>query len=905
MHTRWTWQSLVTGLLSLYALAALPSVGIAQASEASGALWKVGAAKRSITPDPLLPVSGGLGPTHPVSGKKGELTVRAAVFRRGTTTVGVVSLDVLGFPSVLGDRVRKLVPRIPPDHILIGATHTHSAPCCYAFPDGKGGHTGDLKYIDWVCHQAAEALNEAFDRAMPARIRIGTDEAQGKIAFNYYAPPLYDRRMSVIEAVTPKGETIVTLVNYAIHPEVLGPDAGLVSPDCIGPMVEKLEATRGGMAMFMNGAQGGMITADNRDFNAKPDPYRAKWPSIGTWEECVRIGHQMASEAARIADAADWQKRPILACHSRDVTFPVESDAIWAVVKHSPLNYPRNEEDRTVTSRINLVQLGDAQILTIPGEALPNIGFYLKRKMRGRHNLLFGLTNDAFGYILTKVDYKSFPIYDYVSRTSLGEYTGEILIEASLKLIESASGTTTSSHSADRPNILLCIADDWGYPHAGCYGDQVVRTPHIDALAKRGVRFEHAFVSSPSCTPSRGALLTGQWHWRLGAAGNLWCIWPGQFKTYVDLLEAHGYAVGFQGKGWGPGRAEGRNPAGPRFRSFQEFLEKKDPDKPFCFWIGTIDPHRPYKPGSGRASGLDLDRIRLPGCFPDSPVVRSDVADYYFEVERFDRVVGHAVETLRKRGELEKTLIVVTGDHGMPFPRGKSNLYDLGTRVPLIVHWPQKIDRPQVVSDFVSLCDLAPTFLHVAGVARPAEMTGRSLLPILTSGKSGQVDPSWSWIIFGKERHVPAQEAPDMGGYPCRAIRTRDFLYIRNYRPDRWPNGTPHYQRAAIRGVWYGDTDNGPTKSYIIDHRNDDPHHLWYYRLCFAKRPREELYDLRRDPEQLHNVAGDPAYAADLKSLSQRLTRELIVTGDPREVGGAEETFEKTPYLGRGPRYPH
>lgn len=476
-------------------------------------------------------------------------------------------------------------------------------------------------------------------------------------------------------------------------------------------------------------------------------------------------------------------------------------------------------------------------------------------------------------------------------------------ITSTLLLVLTVAGLASNGWADSKPNILLCIADDWGYPHAGCYGDTVVRTPNIDRLAENGIRFERAFVSSPSCTPSRGAILTGQWHWRLGAAGNLWCIWPDGLTTYVDILRKNGYAVGFQGKGWGPGRAEGGNPAGPRFRSFEKFLQQKDPDSPFCYWIGTIDPHRPYKPGSGKESGLPLDQIRLPGCFPDSPIVRSDVADYYYEVERFDRVVGNAMDTLRRRGELENTLVVVTGDHGMPFPRGKSNLYDLGTRVPLIVHWPRRIRSAQVVSDFASLCDLAPTFLEAAGITPPRDMTGKSLLPLLVAGKSGQIDDERNFILFGKERHVPSQEAPDMGGYPCRAIRTGDFLYIRNYRPDRWPNGTPHHERAAIRGVWYGDTDNGPTKSYIIDHRNDDARHLFLYRICFAKRPGEELYDLRRDPNQLHNVAGEPGYAEVKAQLASQLTRQLVATRDPREIGGADEIFEKQPYLGAGPRF--
>jgi hypothetical protein len=398
---------------------------------------QVGAAVRNITPNPLLPVSGGMGTPRPTKEKRGELMARALVFRNGETTVAVVALDSLGFPSVLGDRVRARVSRIPPQNILIASTHTHSAPDCYAFPDGRGGHTGDLKYMQFVCDRAAEAVNAAFDQLQPAYIRIATGEAKGKIAYNYYAPDLYDRRMSVIQAVSPQGKVIATLVNYAIHPEVLGNNVGILSPDLVGPLCDKIEASAGGTAIFLNGAQGGMITADNRNLNEPKEPLRAVWKDSRTWEECLRIGRLMADEALRIVKDAPEQRDPQLFCDSMSVRFPVDSLLMWAVIIASPLNYPHNS-DRSVNARLNIVNLGNAQILTIPGEALPNIGFYLKRKMRGKHTLLFGLTNEAFGYILTKVDFQSFPRYDYVSRTSLGEMTGEILIDKSLELVKKA-----------------------------------------------------------------------------------------------------------------------------------------------------------------------------------------------------------------------------------------------------------------------------------------------------------------------------------------------------------------------------------------------------------------------------------------------------------------------------------
>jgi hypothetical protein len=392
--------------------------------------FRAGIAVRVVTPDPLLPVSGGVGPSYPVTKKEGDLTVRALVFADDQTRVAIVSADFLGFPSVLGNKVRAKVKGIPPENILIGATHTHSAPDCYGFSDGKGGFAIDLKYIDSVCDRMAEAINEAVSKLQPARLRIATGEAKGKIAYNYYAPQLYDPRCSIIQALGMDGRPFATLVNYAIHPEVLGSRAGILSPDLIGTLCERIEAKAGGVAIFMNGAQGGMVTADNRGPEGK---------DLRTWAECERIGTLLADEALRLVDSARPQPNPKIFCAARTISFPVDSPALRAVMINSPLGYPTNDASR-VTTQLNLINIGNAQILTIPGEALPNIGYYLKRKMRGEHNLLFGLTNDAFGYILTKVDWSSFKRYDYVSRTSLGEMTGEIYIEEALKVIGASPG---------------------------------------------------------------------------------------------------------------------------------------------------------------------------------------------------------------------------------------------------------------------------------------------------------------------------------------------------------------------------------------------------------------------------------------------------------------------------------
>jgi len=387
------------------------------------AAFRAAIAVRNVTPDPLLPVSGGVGPSHPVTSKNGELTVRALVLEQEGTRVAIVSADFLGFPAVLGNRVRAAVTNIPGTNILIGATHTHSAPDCYGFPNGKGGTDSDAKYLETVCARMAEAINEASGRLQTARIKVATGEAKGKIAYNYYAEQLYDPRCHVIQLLDATGKPFATLVNYAIHPEVLGSSAGICSPDLIGPLYDRITEKGAGTGIFMNSAQGGMVTADNR---------LKAGGEARTWDECVRIGTLLADEALRIVKDVPVQTEPKLFCAARSVSFPVDSPLMRDLLKVLPGAAADNGK---LTTQMNLVNLGDVQILSIPGEALPNIGYYLKRKMRGKHNLLFGLTNDAFAYILTKEDYDSFKRYAYVSRTSLGERTGEILVNEALRFV--------------------------------------------------------------------------------------------------------------------------------------------------------------------------------------------------------------------------------------------------------------------------------------------------------------------------------------------------------------------------------------------------------------------------------------------------------------------------------------
>jgi len=448
-----------------------------------------------------------------------------------------------------------------------------------------------------------------------------------------------------------------------------------------------------------------------------------------------------------------------------------------------------------------------------------------------------------------------------------------------------------------RPNILLCIADDWGWPDAGAYGNRSVKTPAFDRVAREGVLFEHAFVTSPSCTPSRNSILTGQHHWRLGAGVNLWSSLAPEHPVYPLLLADAGYHVGHWRKAWGPGdfRALGRteNPAGPATKGLRKFLSTRPAKAPFCFWLGSSDPHRPYAPGSGKQAGIDPAGLRVPSDLPDHEIVRSDLADYLFEVERFDRDVAAALAVLEEFGELDTTIVVITGDHGMPFPRHKCHLYDSGTRVPLAIRWPAMVKPGRVVSDFVSLADLAPTFLEAAGLKVPGVMTGRTMLPLLAAEGSGRIDPARDGVLTGRERHTPAQEAPSTAGYPSRAIRTDDYLYIRNYEPDRWPSGCP---TGSTKGRDYADCDASPTKRLLIEHR-DRPEIRPFFLLAFAKRPAEEFYLLASDPGQTMNLAGDPAHAKAQEAAARRLAAGLEATDDPR-ARGEGSLLEEGRYFG-------
>ncbi len=448
----------------------------------------------------------------------------------------------------------------------------------------------------------------------------------------------------------------------------------------------------------------------------------------------------------------------------------------------------------------------------------------------------------------------------------------------------SKSSAPGTSKTRTRTNILFAIADDWSWPHAGIAGAKVLQTPTFDRVAREGVLFTNAYISAPSCAPSRGAILTGQQFWRLEEGANLWSTLPARIPVYPNLLEQAGYHTGFAKKGWGPGdfKAGGResNPAGKSYGDFGRFMSQRRPGQPFCFWFGGYDPHRPYEWESGVKSGLDPSAVEVPACLPDSGIVRKDICDYYLEAQRFDKEVGEILTAIERMGELDNTLVVITSDNGMPFPRCKANLYDTGTHMPLAMRWGRAVKGGRVVDDFVSLTDLAPMFLEAAGLAVPAEMTGRSLMGILASGKSGRVERDRDKVFTGRERHAWVR----WGGLgsPCRAGRTGDFLYIRNFEPDRWPAGDPDDKRIYNDG--YGDADAGPSKTYMLEHK-DDTQVKRLFELAFLKRPAEELYDLKKDPNQLNNVASELSYAPVRAALTKTLEEEMKRTVDPRYYG--------------------
>lgn len=458
---------------------------------------------------------------------------------------------------------------------------------------------------------------------------------------------------------------------------------------------------------------------------------------------------------------------------------------------------------------------------------------------------------------------------------------------------------------AERPNILFIIFDDWnGSTHAGAYGCDWIKTPNFDRIAREGILFKNAFTSNPKCSPCRASILTGRNTWQLEEAVSHGGYFPKGFAVYPDLLEKSGYRIGLTGKGWGPGDFKtlakfARNPAGPSFdkrtveapasgisrndyaANFSEFLEQQPKDQPFCFWMGFTEPHRAYEYGSGERLGKKLADVKVPAYFPDTEVVRRDLLDYAVEVEWADQHIGRALAALEAAGELDRTLIIVTSDHGMPFPFVKGQIHEDAFHLPLAIRWGAAIKPGRVVEDFINVRDFAPTYLELAGLKPHPQITGKSLVNILKSPKSGWIEKR-DVMLVGKERHDIGR-ANDIG-YPVRAIRTKDFLYVHNFHPERWPAGNPETD--------FGNCDPGPTKDVI---KILGGH---YYELSFGKRLPDELYRISDDPECVRNLANDLAFKDIVADLQYKMMQMLKEEDDPR-AHGRPEIFEAYQYLGR------
>ncbi len=468
--------------------------------------------------------------------------------------------------------------------------------------------------------------------------------------------------------------------------------------------------------------------------------------------------------------------------------------------------------------------------------------------------------------------------------------------------------------TTQNPNILFAIADDISFPHMGAYGTQWVETPAFDRVAVQGILFNRAYVPNPKCGPSRSIILTGRNSWQLEDAANHWAFFPQKFKVYTEVLAGHGYFVGSTGKGWAPGIAETENGetrylAGQPYNehsaapptstissndyasNFEDFLDARPDDEPFTFWYGGHEPHRAYEYRSGIEKGgkqlSDIDEV--PDFWPDDDEVRIDMLDYAFEIEHFDYHLGRMIETLEERGVLENTIVLVTSDNGMPFPRSKGQAYEMSAHMPLAIMWPDGIEHSgRVVDDFVSFADFAPTFIELAGLTWEETgmypTVGRSLTDILYSDQDGQVNPDRDHVLLGKERHDIGR--PYDWGYPIRAIIKDDMLYVRNFEPDRWPVGNPE--------TGYLNTDGSPTKTFILDNR-DTPGMFHYWRWNFGHRPGEELYHIAEDPGCINNLVDDPDYFEIKKQLRTEMHERLREQGDPR-VMGRGHIFDAYPY---------
>jgi N-sulfoglucosamine sulfohydrolase len=426
-------------------------------------------------------------------------------------------------------------------------------------------------------------------------------------------------------------------------------------------------------------------------------------------------------------------------------------------------------------------------------------------------------------------------------------------------------------------NVVLLIADDLGF-QLGCYGDKNIRTPHIDALAKNGVRFTHAFAAVSSCSPSRATLFTGLHTHANGQYGlahadhNFYSFT--KVRSLPGLLKANGYRTGIVGKihvlpqSVYPfdvqmvkdlGGNRGVAAMGEQARQFI----RDSGDKPFALVVGFSDPHRSAK-GFGNENKYrgveeviyDPARVTLPYLLSDKPEVRAEWAEYYQSITRLDRGVGFVLDALKETKHADDTLVLFLSDNGPPFPGAKTTLYDAGVHLPLIVSSPLQKRRGGVNHAMVSWIDILPTILDWTGTKAPPVLTGRSVLPILEEENPN----GWDTVFASHQFHEVTMY------YPMRMIRTRTHKYIRNlaYKLDY-----PIAQDIYDSKTWQEILRRGDK---MIGDRSVE---------AFVHRPLEELYDLERDPHELKNLAADPACADTLNDLRERLKKWQTQTRDP------------------------
>ncbi len=491
----------------------------------------------------------------------------------------------------------------------------------------------------------------------------------------------------------------------------------------------------------------------------------------------------------------------------------------------------------------------------------------------------------------------------------------QIALLVTIAILPSIIGAATANQatSATRPNILFCIADDASRNHYSAYGAGLTSTPAFDRLANEGILLMNAYTPNAKCSPSRSCVLTGRNPWQLESAANHSPDFPKKFTTFMECLDQNNYHVGYTGKGWAPGNpgtvnGQKRNLTGKAYNAkklkppttgisandyagnFAQFLDDKPEAEPFCFWFGGHEPHRNYEYGSGVAKGNKKisDIKQIPGFWPDNETVRNDVLDYAYEVEYLDGQLGKMINLLENKSQLDNTLIIFTSDNGMPFPRIKGNTYQFANHMPMAIMWKNGIAEPgRKIDDYVSFIDIASTLVAAAGLKPEAAMQpmqGTSLINIFRSKKAGLTNPGSDHVLLGRERNDVGR--PNDEGYPVRAIVRNDFIYIKNYEPDRWPAGNPE--------TGYLDADGGPAKTEVLNAKRAGGDNL-FWNLSFGKRPPEELYHLRQDPFSMTNLADNASHADTKKQLRSLMEKELKKQNDPRMAGNGD-VFDKYDY---------